>query len=70
MPRILNRSNYATCKQCNKTLLKISDGTFPNGLDTRWINDKGKLWSGRCCPDCHKENTKTHLKNKRAKLAQ
>lgn len=57
----------ATCKKCNKNVARNPAGFFKNGRDRRYVDKKGGIWNGKCCPKCHREKVKTHMKTKRNK---
>jgi hypothetical protein len=58
--------NLRICKTCNKIKQRISAGKFPNGKDTRYVDENNKQWTGSVCPDCLKEKAKVRSKAARA----
>jgi hypothetical protein len=64
---VIAESNLRICKRCNKIKSRISAGKFPNGRDTKYLNEAGKQWVGSTCPDCVIEKSKERMKAKRAK---
>lgn len=56
--------NLTSCKVCNQLKLRIQDGKF-DAKNKRWRDDKGSLWIGKVCPDCHRDRMATYQKNKR-----
>lgn len=46
--------NIWICKTCRALVERISKGRYPNG-DPKYVNKAGKLWSGRTCPECVKD---------------
>lgn len=51
------------CKECGQIKTRINTGEkYPNGSTTKYRDDKGKLWSGRRCPDCQKAKAKVNMK--------
>lgn len=59
-----NEKNLSTCKICSQIKLKIQDGKFDNN-NKRWRDERGGLWVGRTCPDCHRRKMAEHQKLKR-----
>lgn len=46
--------NLIRCKVCGEMKLRIQDGMFDH-KNKRWRDEKGGLFSGRTCPDCHRK---------------
>lgn len=44
--------NVRTCKMCQQPKQRIFAGKF-NFKDSRWVDETGKQWMGRTCPDCN-----------------
>lgn len=44
---------YLVCKICSRELKRFNQGKYPNGRDYKYINEDGRQWNGRSCPDCH-----------------
>jgi len=49
--------NLVRCKKCNDLKFRILCGKFNNGKDKRWIDENGKLWNGKLCPECNKKRS-------------
>lgn len=45
-------SSVVQCKICNETKIRFQKGKW-NKVDKRWIDERGKAWNGKTCPDCH-----------------
>lgn len=65
--KIAMECEYKVCKICNVEHKRFRDGVYPNGKDTRFVNESGKEWSGRVCPQCHINKVSNKLKEKREK---
>lgn len=46
-------SSVIRCTYCSKTCIRFMAGRYPNGKDKKWVDDKGREFSGRTCPECH-----------------
>jgi len=44
---------YKICKVCKEEKKSFNSGKYPNGKDTRFVDENGKEWNGRTCPACH-----------------
>ena len=62
---LLQEANVRECKVCKERKLRILYGKFP-GMNNKYIDESGKLWSGRTCPPCNN----LRLKNKMAQIRQ
>lgn len=60
----------AHCKKCGQEKIRKDAGYFGNGKDRRWVDENGKQWNGRCCPDCVRDKVKNYQKQKRNKNIQ
>jgi hypothetical protein len=58
-------SNKTICKKCQQMKTRTEDGKYPNSKNKRYIDDQGKLWNGKTCPDCQKNKTKENMKQMR-----
>ncbi len=63
---VVQERNLRICKQCHKIKPRVAAGKFPNGKDTKYVDDNGKQWTGSVCPDCLKEKAKAHRAKVRA----
>jgi len=59
--------NTRYCKVCFTPKKRILQGRYPNGKDSIWVDDFGRQWSGKVCPDCHAKRSKSTMKKIRAK---
>ena len=50
---------------CGKLRVRKHSGSF-DGKNKRFVDDAGRLWNGRKCPDCHKNKVKVQVKEKRS----
>jgi len=55
------------CKVCHEVKERIHDGKYPDEKNTRWVNQDGKQWSGRTCPECHVQKMNLLMQKKRGK---
>lgn len=60
-------TDVSTCRGCLKLKIRIHDGFFPGGKNKKFVDEAGKQWVGRKCPDCHKNTVKDTIKQKRHK---
>ena len=58
--------NLCTCRNCQKIKIRQQDGKY-NGKDKRWIDQNGRKWNGRKCPECQAETMRSRMKVKRSK---
>lgn len=57
-------NDLSTCRKCNLIKVRILSGTF-DGRNKRFVDDKGRLWNGRCCPDCNNERIRLQMQKLR-----
>lgn len=57
-------SDLSTCRLCEKIKLRKHVGTF-DGKNKKYVDEHGKLWSGRKCPDCQRDKAKMHMRRLR-----
>lgn len=62
----MSEANLRKCKTCSIVKHRIMVGKYGNG-DTRWVDNRGKLWSGNVCPLCNKRRSKENMRKYRAK---
>lgn len=60
--------NMKVCKVCMILKLRIVAGKF-NERSYKYIDNRGKLWNGRVCPDCHKNVCKNNMRDLREREA-
>jgi len=58
-------SDIATCRLCEKLVVRRCVGKFPNGRDKMYVDEDGKLWSGRRCPKCQADRAKSNMQRLR-----
>jgi hypothetical protein len=60
---------YSTiiCKICEQECKRYFAGRYPNGKDKRWIDQTGREFSGKVCPNCHAERCAKRVADKRKK---
>lgn len=56
--------NLTTCKACGQIKPRAIKGKFDD-KNKKYVDDAGRLWNGRVCPECHAERTKVKMKNLR-----
>lgn len=61
----MEEQNKSTCKSCLSIKDKVLAGKYPNGKDKKWTDISGSEWSGRVCPDCHRERNRIKRKESR-----
>lgn len=57
----------AICSVCQLQKVRNAAGKFPNGRDTKYVNEKERSWNGKKCPDCQGKKMGARMKAKRAK---
>lgn len=66
MKEITEETSIIVCKECKQTKVRRLDGMFDT-KNKRWTDEKGVVFNGHCCPDCHREKQKLNKKNKKTK---
>lgn len=62
-------ANLSTCRKCNEIKLRVHAGNF-DPRNKKFVDEDGKLWSGRYCPSCNKARVREQMaKNRLAKKA-
>lgn len=56
--------NLSTCKICQQVKVRILQGRFPNNSAYKYLDDDGKQWMGRTCPECHREKMANNYRKK------
>lgn len=54
--------NKRQCKKCLATKNRIVAGKYPDDKNIRWVDEFGKQWNGKLCPDCNVERAKETMK--------
>ena len=57
---------HVICRHCNIEKKRISAGRYPNGKDTKWVDETMREWNGLMCPQCHLVRLKIKQKERRA----
>lgn len=52
------------CKECGETKKRYNAGKYPNNKDTRFVDELGKEWSGKRCPECQRARSKSNKRKK------
>lgn len=55
------------CKVCKLIKTRILVGKFDD-KNKKWVNEDGKLFNGKTCPDCHKDKVRNETKQRRNKV--
>lgn len=64
---VLNMSSdLVNCVSCQQLKRRFNAGVF-NRNNRRYVDEEGKHWSGRNCPQCHVEKIRLNMRNLRAK---
>lgn len=53
------------CRECRVIKTRVGAGRYPNGKDTKWVDEHGKQWNGNMCPSCFKYRTRFKTKERR-----
>lgn len=56
---------YKECKICGIEHKRFKGDIYPNGKDFKFVNEEGREWSGRVCPQCHSTRNAKRQKKKR-----
>lgn len=57
-------TSVIVCKICKQMKTRYQNGMF-DIKSKRWVDEHGKLFNGKVCPECHKNKVKEQIKNKR-----
>lgn len=57
-------ANLSKCTGCQDIKHRIQNGKQPDGINKVWVDENGKKWNGRKCPDC----VVTGMKSRMSKL--
>lgn len=62
-------SNLVKCKVCQELKVKIESGFYPSEKKRtkKYIDQFGKIWNGKTCPQCNQERAKNTMKSSRLK---
>ena len=55
------------CKVCNESKNRIQFGTFGDSKNKRWVDETGKQWNGRVCPECQRKRSLVNMHKLRGK---
>lgn len=59
-------SNLSKCTKCQEIKTRIQNGKQPDGINKVWMDEHGKKWNGRRCPECVLKNMKGRMQTLRA----
>ncbi len=54
------------CKICGEMKVRIHNGSY-DSRNKRFVDESGKQWNGRVCPDCHANKSKSNMRVLRKK---
>lgn len=54
--------NVRQCKECLQTKQRILAGKYPDNKNICWVNEYGRQWNGKLCPDCNVERAKNTMR--------
>lgn len=60
--------NTFKCKVCSNIKVRVQKGTFNNPKNKRFVDENDKQWSGKTCPECHRNRSAVNMRNARAKI--
>lgn len=55
------------CSNCGEIKHRIQNGLYPDGRNRIWVNEEGKKWVGRKCPECVVSKMKVRMQEFRSK---
>lgn len=58
-------SDLSTCRKCEQIKLRRYVGKYPNGHDKKYMDEDGKIWTGRTCPACVKDLSRNNMRRLR-----
>jgi hypothetical protein len=58
-------SDLSKCRKCGKIKVRKFVGYFPDGKNKKFVDEHGKQYRGRACPDCVRLEVRTKIKEKR-----
>jgi hypothetical protein len=61
---IKEENDLSTCRVCDKIKPRRFVGKFDD-RNKKYVDADGKLWSGRICPQCHKDRAKNNMRRLR-----
>jgi len=60
--------NTFKCKVCDCLKVRVQKGTFSSPRNKRYVDENDKQWSGKTCPECHRNRAAVNMRNLRNKL--
>jgi hypothetical protein len=60
-----NESDLSSCRLCEKIKVRKLIGKFDD-KNKKYIDETGKLWNGRKCPQCQVDRARNNMKKLRA----
>jgi len=59
-------ANLSKCKSCQEIKQRIQNGKQPDNINKVWVDEHGKKWNGRKCPDCVVKGMKDRMSKLRS----
>jgi hypothetical protein len=57
-------SDISTCRLCEKIKVRKFIGKFDD-KNKKYVDDSGRLWNGRTCPQCQVDRSRNNMKRLR-----
>lgn len=57
-------NDLSTCRLCEKIKPRRFVGKFDD-KNKKYVDEHGKLWNGRTCPQCHTDRARNNMKRLR-----
>lgn len=64
---MVEEKSIVMCRECGEMKERIQDGKYGVSKNKRWRDENGKLWRGKVCPACHKDDMGSRMISKRSK---
>lgn len=55
-------SNLRQCKQCLTTKKRTLAGKYPDNKNVKWVDEHGRQWNGKLCPECNAQRAKLTMR--------
>lgn len=52
--------DMVTCRKCSEIKPRIKKGKY-NETNHKYVDDNGRAWNGRSCPECNAERVKIKM---------
>jgi ribosomal protein L33 len=56
----MKEANQVQCRICNELKTRIHSGYYVS-KNKKFTDERGKLWSGRYCPDCNVKRSRGYM---------